>query len=71
MTAKPSICTLPSLTRRRRIENNAQKTISSIDLGNITGTMKYGELLKNTEVRAFYYYYNDHRNIPGVLGRAA
>jgi|WetSurSiteA1Bulk_404760.scaffolds.fasta_scaffold09231_1 hypothetical protein len=51
-------------------ENNAQKTISAIDLGNITGTMKYGELLKNTEVRAFYYYYNDHRNIPSILGES-
>lgn len=51
-------------------ENNAQKTISSIDLGNITATMKYGELLKNTEVRAFYYYYNDHRNIPSILGES-
>jgi hypothetical protein len=51
-------------------ENNAQKTISSINLGNITGTIKYGELLKNTEVRGFYYYYNDHRNIPSILGQS-
>jgi hypothetical protein len=51
-------------------ENNAQKTISSINLGNITATLKYGELLKNTEVRAFYYYYNDHRNIPSILGQS-
>jgi hypothetical protein len=51
-------------------ENNAQKTISSIDLGNITATIKYGELVKNTEVRAFYYYYNDHRNIPSILGQS-
>ena len=51
-------------------ENNAQKTISAIDLGNITATIKYGELLKNTEVRAFYYYYNDHRNIPSILGQS-
>jgi hypothetical protein len=51
-------------------ENQAQKTISAIDLGNITATVKYGELLKNTEVRAFYYYYNDHRNIPSILGQS-
>jgi len=51
-------------------ENNAQKTISSIDLGNITATIKYGEWLKNTEVRAFYYYYNDHRNMPVLLGQS-
>jgi hypothetical protein len=51
-------------------ENNAQKTISSINLGNITGTIKYGEWLKNTEVRVFYYYYNDHRNIPSILGQS-
>ncbi len=51
-------------------ENRAQKTISSIDLGNVTGTIKYGEWLKNTEVRAFYYYYNDHRNIPSILGQS-
>lgn len=51
-------------------ENEAQKTISSIDLGNITATIKYGELLKNTEVRAFYYYYNDHRNISSILGES-
>jgi hypothetical protein len=51
-------------------ENNAQKTISSINLGNITGTMKYGEWLKNTEARVFYYYYNDRRNIPNILGQS-
>lgn len=51
-------------------ENEAGKTISKIDLGNITATLKYGELLKNTEIRVFYYYYNDHRNIPGVLGES-
>jgi hypothetical protein len=51
-------------------ENNAQKSISSINLGNITGTIKYGELLKNTEVRGFYYYYNDRRNIPSILGQS-
>lgn len=51
-------------------ENNAQKTISSINLGNITATIKYGEWLKNTEARVFYYYYNDHRNMATVLGQS-
>jgi hypothetical protein len=51
-------------------ENNAQKTISSINLGNITGTIKYGGWLKNTEARIFYYYYNDHRNISTTLGQS-
>jgi hypothetical protein len=51
-------------------ENAAQKTISSINLGNITATMKYGERLKNTEARVFYYYYSDHRNIPSILGQS-
>ncbi len=51
-------------------ENNAQKTISSINLGNITGTIKYGGWLKNTEARIFYYYYFDHRNIPTTLGQS-
>jgi hypothetical protein len=51
-------------------ENEAQKSISKIDLGNMTATIKYGELLKDSEVRVFYYYYNDHRNIPSILGES-
>lgn len=49
-------------------EEDAQKTISAIDLVTLTGTIKYDEWLKNTEGRLFYYYYNDSRNISNTPG---
>ena len=50
------------------LESDAHKTISAIDLVTLTGTIKYGEWLKNTEGRLFYYYYNDSRNISSTPG---
>ena len=49
-------------------ENSANKTISAIDVVTLTGTLKYGEWVKNTEGRLFYYYYNDSRNITNTPG---
>jgi hypothetical protein len=51
-------------------ENDAQKTMSAIDLGNVTATLKYGEWIRNTEGRVFYYYYNDHRKIASTPGQS-
>jgi hypothetical protein len=51
-------------------ENDAHKTISAIDLATVTGTIKYGQWLKNTEGRLFYYYYNDNRNISNTPGQS-
>lgn len=49
-------------------ENDAHKTMSAVDLVTLTGTLKYGEWLKNTEGRLFYYYYNDSRRITNTPG---
>ena len=49
-------------------ENDAQNTMSGIDLLTLTGTAKYDEWLPRTEGRVFYYYYNDNRNISATPG---
>ncbi|MFH0814066.1 MAG: alginate export family protein [Pseudomonadota bacterium] len=47
-------------------ENDAQKTIHDIDLATLTLTMKYNQLIPNTESRLFYFYYRDDRDVPKV-----
>jgi len=52
------------------LENDAQNTISGIDLVTLTGTVKYDEWIPETEGRVFYYYYNDNRNISATPGQS-
>ena len=51
-------------------ENNAHNTISDIDLITLTSTMKYDKVIPDTEMRFFYYYYRDDRNISETPGQS-
>ena len=51
-------------------ENDAQNTMSGIDLVTLTGILKYGDWLPDMEGRMFYYYYNDNRNITATPGQS-
>jgi hypothetical protein len=51
-------------------EKNAHKTISDIDLITVTGTMKFNKVIPDSEMRFFYYYYGDARNILSTPGQS-
>ena len=51
-------------------ENNAHVTISDIDLFTLTGTIKFNKVIPDTEMRFFYYYYGDDRNISSTPGQS-
>jgi hypothetical protein len=51
-------------------EKDAHKTISAIDLGTVTATIKYDQWLPKTEGRFFYYYYDDYRDITATPGQS-
>jgi len=51
-------------------ERDAHRRISDIDLVTVTGTLKYNEWLPKTEGRAFYYFYDDTRDITATPGQS-
>lgn len=51
-------------------ENSAHETISDIDLFTLTGTLKFNKVIPDTEMRFFYYYYGDDRNISATPGQS-
>ncbi len=44
-------------------ENDIQTTIYDVDIITLTETLKYNTLLKDSEARLFYFYYQDRRGV--------
>lgn len=51
-------------------ENNAHRSIPGIDLYTLTGTFKYNKILPDAELRLFYFFYEDDRNISATPGQS-